>query len=390
MRVAERIDRLVMESAFDVLLKARALEAAGRSIIHLELGEPDFNTPGPIISAAKQALDEGWTHYGPPQGLQEFREAIAQHVSRTRKIQVDAKNVCVTPGAKPMLFYPMLALVEAGDEVLYPDPGFPIYRSLIQFLGAKGVPMPLLEENGFSLDLNLLEDRLNERTRLIILNSPQNPTGGVVPEADIRRLAELVRERDVMILSDEIYSRICYEGEEFSIASVPGMLEKTIIVDGFSKSHAMTGWRLGYGVVPDWLVKPMNLLVANANTCTASFVQRAAITGLEGPQDEVEAMVREFRRRRDMFCPALDRVPGLKCSMPAGAFYAFVNGKETGLSSRALEDVLLNEAGVACLDGGAFGPHGEGYVRMSYANSFENLQEAVERIAQLAQKNFGR
>ncbi len=374
-----------MESAFDVLLRARALEAKGRDIIHLEIGEPDFDTPAHITEAAKRALDEGWTHYGPPQGLPEFRQAVASYVSRTRGIEVGAKHVCAVPGAKPMIFFPMLALIEAGDEVLYPDPGFPIYRSMIRFLDATPVPVPLREDQGFTLDLDFIRDKISDRTRLIILNSPQNPTGGVIPEQDIRQLAEIVRDRDLMILSDEIYTRICYDTKPFSIASVPGMLEKTIIMDGFSKSYSMTGWRMGYGVMPEWLVDPVNRLMANSNTCAATFVQRAAMTGLSGPQTDVDNMVREFRRRRDMFCPALNRIPGFRCSMPSGAFYAFVNVKGTGLTSKRMEEILLEQAGVACLDGAAFGDCGNGFLRLSYANSFENLAEAVRRIESAAQ-----
>jgi len=384
MRLAGRISRLVIESAFDVLERARALEAQGRDVIHLEIGEPDFNTPRTIVDAAKEALDQGWTHYGPPQGLPEFREAIASYVSRTRNIEVGPSQVCVVPGAKPMLFFPMLALIEPGDEVMYPDPGFPIYRSLIGFLDAHPVPVPLREERGFSLDLDFIQDNLTDRTKLIILNSPHNPTGGVIPEIDIRELAGIVRNHDVMILSDEIYARICYDGSPFSPASVPGMLEKTIIMDGFSKSYAMTGWRLGFGVMPDWLAGAVTKLMANSNTCAATFVQRAAITGLSGPQGEVESMVREFRRRRDMFCPALNAIPGFGCPMPCGAFYAFVNVKGTGLCSKEVEDILLEQAGVACLDGAAFGKYGEDYLRFSYANSFENLKEAVRRIEEVS------
>jgi aspartate aminotransferase len=384
MRLAGRINRLVIESAFDLLTRARALEAKGRHIIHLEIGEPDFATPPPIVDSAKQALDEGWTHYGPPQGLPEFREAVAGYVSRTRGVNVTAQQVCVVPGAKPMIFFPMLALIESGDEVMYPDPSFPIYRSMINFLEAKPVPIPLLEERRFSLDLDFIKDRISDRTKLIILNSPENPTGGIIPEDDIRQLAEIVRDHDLMILSDEIYSRISYDAEPFSIASIPGMLEKTIIMDGFSKSYAMTGWRLGYGVVPDWLVDPINKLMANSNTCAASFVQRAAITGLNGSQTGVEKMVCEFRRRRDMFCPALNRIPGFRCSPPSGAFYAFVNVQQTGLRSKELENILLEQAGVASLDGAAFGACGDGYIRFSYANSYENLAEALRRIEQVS------
>jgi aspartate/methionine/tyrosine aminotransferase len=380
MKLARRISSLVIESAFDVMARARALEAQGRHIIHLEIGEPDFDTPRPVTEAAKIALDQGWTHYGPPQGLPEFREVVAKYISRTRNIKAGPQNVCIVPGAKPMIFFPMLALLEAGDEVMYPDPGFPIYRSMIGFLDAKPVPIPMREERAFSLDLDYIRDRITDRTKLIILNSPENPTGGIIPERDIRELAEIVNNRDVMVLSDEIYSRICYNGEPFSFASVPGMTEKTIIMDGFSKSYAMTGWRLGFGVMPEWLVGPINKLMANSNTCAATFVQRAAITGLEGPQTEVENMVREFRRRRDMFCPALNKISGFRCPMASGAFYAFANVEGTGLRSKEVEDILLEKAGVACLDGAAFGECGDGYIRFSYANSFENLTEALRRI----------
>lgn len=384
MKLAGRIASLVVESAFDVLAKARALEAQGRHIIHLEIGEPDFDTPSSIVEAAKKALDDGWTHYGPPQGLPEFRRTVAEQVSRTHGIPVNEGQVCIVPGAKPMIFFPMLALLEAGDEVLYPDPSFPIYRSMIEFVGAKPVPVPLLEERGFSLDLDFVADHVTDRTRLVILNSPHNPTGGIIPEADIRRLADIVRDRDLMILSDEIYARISYDGEPFSIASVPGMQEKTIIMDGFSKSYAMTGWRLGYGVMPEWLAVAVRKLMANSNTCAATFVQRAAMDGAAGAEDEVSKMVKEFRRRRDMFCPALNAIPGFRCRLPNGAFYGFANIQGTGLPSKKMEELLLNEAGVASLDGGAFGACGEGYLRFSYANSFENLSEAVGRIRDLS------
>ncbi len=384
MKIAERISRLVVESAFDVLARARALEAEGRNVIHLEIGEPDFNTPEPVIEAAKEALDQGWTHYGPPQGLPSLREAIAAQVSQTRGISIDPQNVCVVPGAKPILFFAMLALIDPGDAVLYPDPGFPMYRSLIQFLDAKPVPIPLLENKAFSFDLDFVRDHLTDRTRLLILNSPENPTGGIIPEDDLRELAELVRERDIIILSDEIYRQITYDAEAFSIATLPGMLEKTIIMDGFSKSYAMTGWRLGYGVFPARLVDPINKLMSNSNTCAASFVQRAALAALNGSQSDVENMIAEFRRRRDMFCPALNEIPGFRCRLPAGAFYAFANVEGTGLTSKQLETLLLQQAGVACLDGGAFGQYGDGYLRLSYANSFENLVEAIRRIKEVS------
>jgi aspartate aminotransferase len=381
MKLAERIARLDIESAFDVLVKARALEAQGRNVVHLEIGEPDFPTPTHIVDAAKQALDQGWTRYGPTQGLPELREAIAAHISKTRNISVSPRNVCVVPGAKPVLFFSMLALLEPGDEVLYPDPGFSIYRSMIRYLGATPVPVPLLEKRGFSLDLDVLREKLSGRTRLLILNSPQNPTGGVIPADDLREIAAMVRERDLMVLSDEIYSRIYYTAEApASIASLPGMLEKTILLDGFSKTYAMTGWRLGYGVMPEWLVDGVNKLMVNSNSCAASFTQRAALAALMGPQTAVNEMVEQFRQRRDVFCQALNTIPGFRCVPPGGAFYAFANVEGTGVTSRHVADFLLERANVACLNGGSFGKYGEGYIRFSFANSLENLQEAVRRI----------
>ena len=303
MKLAERMSRIGVESAFDVLVRARALEAQGRSIIHLEIGEPDFPTPQHIVEAAKKALDEGWTHYGPTQGQPDLRAAIAETVSRTRGIQVGPQHVSVVPGGKPIIFFPMLALLEPGDEVIYPNPGFPIYESMIRFLGATPVPMPLEESRGFSFDLNLFRDRLNERTKMVVLNSPQNPTGGTIPREDLAEIAAMLRDRDVIVLSDEIYSRISYCGEPpASITQFPGMLEKTIILDGFSKTYAMTGWRMGYGVMPEWLVDAVTKLMVNSNSCTASFTQRAGIAALQGPQDCVDRMVAEFRRRRDAIC----------------------------------------------------------------------------------------
>ena len=380
MKLAERMDRILIESAFEVLVRARALEATGRKVIHLEIGEPDFPTPAHIVEAAKTALDEGWTHYGPTQGYPELREAVAAHVSATRGISVGPQRVSIVPGGKPILFFPMLALLEPGDEVIYPDPGFPIYQSMIQFLGATPVPIPLIESRGFSFDLDLLRDRLSSKTKMLVLNSPQNPTGGVIPAEEIEIIADLVRERDLIVLSDEIYSRIYYGDAPASIASLPGMLEKTIILDGFSKTYAMTGWRLGYGVMPEWLVEAVNKLMVNSNSCTASFTQRAGVAALAGPQDAVTSMVAEFRRRRDAFCDGLNRIPAIHCARPGGAFYAFANITRTGMDSKTAADFLLNEAGVACLSGAAFGRYGEGYIRFSYANSYENLMEAVKRI----------
>ena len=377
------MSRIAVESAFEVLVRARALEATGRNVVHLEIGEPDFDTPAHVVEAAKKALDDGWTHYGPTQGYPELREAIAQHISQTRGISVGADRVCVVPGGKPIIFFPMMALLQAGDEVIYPNPGFPIYESMINTMGAKAVPVPLIEERGFSFDLNILRDSLTDRTRMLVLNSPQNPTGGVIPAEDIAAIADLVRERDLIVLSDEIYSRIYYDAPPSSIASLPGMLEKTIILDGFSKTYAMTGWRIGYGVMPVPLVDAVNKLMVNSNSCTASFTQRAAIAALTGPQDAVHQMVAEFRRRRDAFCAELNRIPGFHCETPGGAFYAYANVKATGIDSKKLSDRLLQEAGVACLNGGAFGRYGEGYIRFSYANSLENLMEAARRIGSL-------
>ena len=382
MRQAERMSRIGVETAFDVLLQARKLEAQGRDIVHLEIGEPDFPTPHHIIEAAQKALDDGWTHYGPTQGFPDVRESIAGYVSRTRAISVGPENVCVVPGGKPIIFFSILALVDHGDEVIYPNPGFPIYESMIRFAGGVPVPMPLIEKRGFSLDLDLLRSKINERTRLVILNSPENPTGGVIPAEDVRAIANLVRGRDLMVLSDEIYSRMWYEEAPVSVASFPEMKEQTIILDGFSKTYAMTGWRMGYGVMPEWLAESVNKLMVNSNSCTASFSQRAAIAALDGPQEEAERMIAEFRRRRDDFCAGLNSIPGFRCALPGGAFYAFPNIEGTGLGSREMAHRLLHEAGVACLSGTAFGEYADGYVRLSYAASLENLMEAVRRIGE--------
>jgi len=380
MKLAERMNRIGVETAFEVLVRARALEAQGRDIVHLEIGEPDFDTPRHIVEAGKRALDEGWTHYGPTQGLPELREAIASYICRTRGIRVGAEHVCVVPGGKPIIFFPLMALLEPGDEVIYPNPGFPIYESMINFLGAKPVPIPLVEDRGFSFDLNVLKDSLTPKTKMLILNSPHNPTGGVIPAVDVRAIADMVRDLDLVVLSDEIYTRIYFDEEPLSITTLPGMLEKTIILDGFSKTYAMTGWRMGYGVMPAWLVDPVNKLMVNSNSCTASFTQRAGIAALNGPQDDVVKMVEEFRRRRDAFCAALNTLPGFRCPIPGGAFYAFPNIRGTGRKSKELADALLQKAGVACLSGTAFGAYGDGYLRFSIANSFEKLMDAVERI----------
>ena len=381
MRFAERMSRLGTETAFEVLARARKLEAAGRDIVHLEIGEPDFPTEPHIVAAAEAALQQGWTHYGPSQGYPELREAIAEQVSASRGIQVTPEQVVVVPGAKPILFFTMLALLEPGDEVLYPNPGFPIYESMIRYLGAQPKPFRLSEERGFSLDLNSLADQLSDRTRLLILNSPHNPTGGIIPEEDLREIARLCAGRDLVVLSDEVYSRIIYEGRHYSIASFPGMGEKTIVLDGFSKTYAMTGWRLGYGVMPVELARHVVRLQVNSTSCTASFTQRAGIEALRGPQDAVRKMVEEFRRRRDLMVAGLNRIPGFSCTLPRGAFYVFPNIQGTGKTSRQIADLLLQSAGVACLAGEDFGEYGQGYLRFSYANSQENIQKAIERIA---------
>jgi aspartate/methionine/tyrosine aminotransferase len=387
MKLAESMSRIGVESAFDVLVRARALEATGKSVIHLEIGEPDFNTPAHIVEAAKKALDEGWTHYGPTQGLPELRQVIADSTSRSHGVKVGPESVCVVPGGKPIIFFPILALIEAGDEVIYPNPGFPIYESMIRYAGGTPVPMPLEESRGFSFDLNLFQSLLSDKTKLVILNSPQNPTGGVIPRADIEALAGMLRDRDLIVMSDEVYSRIYYGGEApYSIASCPGMLEKTIILDGFSKTWAMTGWRMGWGVMPKFLVEAVNKLMVNSNSCTASFSQRAGIVAVTGPQDDVLSMVAELHRRRDAICAGLNQVPGFRCAIPGGAFYAFANVEGTGMDSKELADYLLYEGGVSCLDGRCFGDYGKGYIRFSYANSMANLMEAVARIKKVSPK----
>ena len=386
MQLAQRMSRIGTESAFEVLVKARNLEAQGRSIVHLEIGQPDFPTPAHVVEAGKRALDEGWTGYGPTAGFPEFRELIAAYIRQTRGIEVGIDNICVVPGGKPIMFFAMMAVLEAGDEVIYPNPGFPIYESVIEFLGARAVPIPLVEDRGFSFDLDTFEASLSSRTRMVVLNSPANPTGGVIPGEDLQRIATLLKDRDVLVLSDEIYSRIAYGEAPQSITRFDGMAGKTVILDGFSKTYSMTGWRLGYGVMPKWLADAVNLLMVNSNSCTASFTQRAGMAALQGPQDCVTEMVAEFRRRRDVIVEGLNAIPGFRCTVPAGAFYAFPNISGTGLSSKELSDLLLHDAGVACLSGTAFGRFGEGYLRFSYATSLENIKEALARIAGVSER----
>lgn len=380
MQLATRMSRLGTETAFDVLARARALEAQGRDIIHLEIGEPDFDTPRHIVDAAIQALRDGYTHYTPSAGLLALREAIAEYVSRTRHIPVNPSQVVVTPGGKPIMFFAILALCEEGDEVIYPNPGFPIYESMINFVGATPVPLRLRMDREFSFSADELADLITPRTKLIILNSPANPTGGVLSQADLAAIAALVQDRDLMILSDEIYSRILYDGEFASIASFPGMAERTIILDGFSKTYAMTGWRLGYGVMPTELATHITKLMTNSNSCTNAATQMAGIQALRGPQDDVDRMVAAFRERRDVIVEGLNAIPGFRCLKPRGAFYAFPNIENTGLRAKALEELLLEKAGVATLSGTSFGAYGEGFLRLSYANSVENIRRALERI----------
>lgn len=386
MKLAQRMSRLGTETAFEVLAKAKALEAQGREIIHLEIGEPDFNTPANIVEAGIAGLRNGQTHYTPAAGVLPLRQTIADEVAKTRGIPVHPDQVVVVPGGKPIMFYAMLALCEAGDEVIYPNPGFPIYESMIRFSGATAVPIPLRMENDFGLDVAELRSLITDRTRLIILNSPANPTGGVLSSADLAQVAETALERGIPVLSDEIYCRILYEGEFASIASVPGMAEQTIILDGFSKAYAMTGWRLGYGVMPVELARQITKLVVNSNSCTAAFTQAAGIEALSGPQESVEAMVAAFRRRRDLIVDGLNRIPGFRCLTPKGAFYVFPNIEGTGRHSQELADMLLYEAGVAALSGTCFGAHGEGFLRFSYPNSEENLAKALDRIAAVVAK----
>ena len=383
MNVAPRMARLGTESAFEVLARARQLERAGREIIHLEIGEPDFDTPVHIKEAAKQALDAGATHYGPSAGLPELREAIAKHVAETRGVPVAPEEVVVTPGAKPIMFFTIMALIGDGDEVIYPNPGFPIYESVINFVGGVPVPIPLREESGFGFDLELFERRVSSKTKLIVINSPENPTGGVLDRDQVERIADVARRRGIAVLSDEIYRQFLYEGEFASIMGLPGMREQTILLDGFSKSYAMTGWRLGYGVMPPALAEHVARLMVNSNSCTASFVQLAGIAALQGDQTPVARMVAEFKRRRDLLVDGLNRLPGVRCARPRGAFYVFPNITGTGRPSAEVAERLLTEAGVAALSGAAFGAHGEGYLRFSYANSESNLRLALERMRPL-------
>ena len=383
MRLAGRMERIGTETAFEAAARARALEASGRDVIHLEIGEPDFETPRHVSEAASSALlDEGMTHYTNSTGIPELREAIAADVRARKRIETSPDRVVVTPGAKPIMFYAMLALLDEGDEAIYPNPGFPIYESMIRYVGATPVPAPLREANEFRMDVEEVRSLVTDRTRLIVINSPHNPTGSVLTDADIAAIAEIAVERDLVVLADEIYGRLQYEGEPVSIATLPGMAERTITLDGFSKTYAMTGWRLGYGVLPEPLVLPFSRLIINSVSCTNAFAQAGAVAALTGPQTDADAFREEFIARRSLVIEGLNRIPGVTCAMPHGAFYAFPNVTSFGRSSAEIADHLLYDAGVCCLAGTAFGRHGEGYLRLSYANSRENLSAALERVAE--------
>lgn len=384
---AKRMEALGTETAFEVLAKARALEKQGKNVVHLEIGEPDFDTPRNIKEAAIKAINSGYTHYGPSAGLPEFRETIAEYISKTRGIKAEPNEVVVTPGAKPIMFYSVFALVNPGDEVLYPNPGFPVYESLINFVDAKPVPIPLLDENDFRLEPEYVKHHITKKTKLIILNYPENPTGGILTTDDLKLIADCISERDdVFVLADEIYSRIIYEGKHESIASLPGMKDKTILLDGFSKTYAMTGWRLGYGVMRKDLAQKMGQLMTNSNSCTCSFTQMAGIEALKGSQIDPEKMIAEFKKRREVIVSGLNAIEGINCRTPHGAFYVFPNIKGTGMDCRKLGDLLLYNAGVAVLPGTSFGKYGEDHLRLSFANSVENIKKALERIALAVEK----
>jgi aspartate aminotransferase len=389
LRLAERMSRLGTETAFEVLNKARALERQGKDVIHLEIGEPDFDTPKDIVEAGIEALKAGWTHYGPSAGLPDLRQAIADDVERSRGVKVTSDWVVVVPGGKPIIFFTILALINAGDEVIYPNPGFPIYESMVNYVGGKAVPIRLPEEKDFSLDVEELADLITDRTKLIILNSPHNPTGGTLSKRDIQRITEIIGGRNIMVLSDEIYSRLMFDGAHHSsIMSEPDFKERTILLDGFSKTYAMTGWRMGYGVMRPDLATQIARLATNSTSCTASFTQIAGVEALRGDQVEVDKMRAEFQKRRDVFVAGLNQIKGFSSRVPKGAFYVFPNIRKTGWKSKKLADALLEDAGVACLSGTAFGEYGEGYLRLSIANSLENLKKALDRIDQWTRQNL--
>lgn len=374
------MSRLGTESAFEVLAKAKSLEAQGKNIIHLEIGQPDFSTPMNVCEAAFKAMKEGHTGYCPSAGLPEFREVVAQHISDTRGIDIHPDEVTVTPGAKPIIFFTILALVDDGDEVIYPEPGFPVYESVIDFIGGKPIPLHLREEVGFRFRIEDLVDAITDRTKLLILNSPQNPTGGILTDSDLAAISELAQKHNFFVLTDEVYSRLLYEGTHQSILSFPGMKERTILIDGHSKTYAMTGWRLGYGVAPQEIVDKITRLTINSNSCTATFTQIAGIEALTGPQTFVMEMVTEFQKRRDVIVDGLNAIEGISCIKPLGSFYVFPNVTKLPLPCEELADYFMDEVGVALLPGTAFGKYGDGYLRLSYANSLENINDALQRM----------
>ena len=388
-RLADRLTRLGTESAFEVLARARALEAEGRKVIHLEIGEPDFDTPSHIVEAAAEALREGFTHYVAAPGLPELREAVGEYLGRTGRPAYAADRIVVTPGAKPIMFYAILALCDEGDEVIYPDPGFPMYESITRFIGAAAVPVPLREENQFRMDPDEVASLVTERTKLLVLNTPHNPCGSALTRSDVEALARVALEHDLVVLSDEVYFAIRYGGEHVSIASVDGMADRAILLDGCSKTFAMTGWRLGFAAFPAPLVEPVSRLIINSVSCTAAFTQRAALAALTGPWEPVETMIEEFHKRRDVIVEGLNRIDGVSCLEPGGAFYVWPNVKELGRSSDDVAAFLLRDAGVAGLAGTAFGAQGEGYLRFSYANSVEAIREALDAIADALPKLTG-
>ncbi|MDY7041568.1 MAG: pyridoxal phosphate-dependent aminotransferase [Chloroflexota bacterium] len=386
MRLAERMSQLKAEGAYEMLARAQALESQGREVIHLEIGQPDFDTVPSAALGGIRAITTGLTRYNPPSGIPALRAAVAEEISRTRAVEVGPENVVIMPGGKPVIFFPMLALLEPGDEVIYPDPGFPTYGSVTCFLGAVPRPVPLLEENNFSFDMAAFEQALSDRTRLIILNSPSNPTGSIIPPRDLERIAEAAQAHDAWVLSDEIYSRLVYDGAHASIISLPGMLERTILLDGFSKTYAMTGWRLGYGVMSTETAEALGRLLTNSVGCTATFTQHAGLAALTGPQNAVDNMVAQFRLRRDAIVEGLNDIPGIVCQKPQGAFYVFPNVKSFGKTSAEMATYLLDEAGIAALPGTAFGQYGEGYLRLSYANSLENIERALVGVRDVLEK----
>lgn len=390
MQISDRQSLLGTETAFEVLAKARALEAQGKNIVHLEIGEPDFDTPKNIRERAKKALDEGYTHYGPSAGLPEARKAVAEESGKMRGVEYSPDEVVFVPGAKPIIFFGILATTNPGDEVIYPNPGFPIYESMIRYVGGKAVPYPLSDENDFRFRPEEIEKLVTPKTKMIILNTPANPTGGVVEKKDVEAVAETAKKHNLWVMSDEVYDRILYEGKHYSIASEPEMKERTIVIDGFSKTYAMTGWRAGYGIMNKTLAPHVTRLMTNSNSCTASFTQVACVEALKGPQESVTAMVAEFKKRRDIIVDGFNKIPGVKCRKPKGAFYVFPNVKELNaklkMNSQQLSDFMMYEANVACLPGTSFGKYGEGYLRFSYANSIPNIQEALKRIRTALEK----